>query len=168
MTKTFYLFRHGLARLPGQDYGDEIFSAELVPEGIPPIERMGKFLAHEMIEACFTSPFRRCLQTAEILKQAGVREFKTEERLKEYGPDQEHNLHENFDQFMIRMHDVANFIRGLEAAKIALCTHGSVVACLARLLADREFTLDNLHEFPNPGEIKILTPRGVEYRDFRN
>ena len=41
---TVYIIRHGMAVYPNQGYGNRVLTAELLPEGIPPIQRLARYL----------------------------------------------------------------------------------------------------------------------------
>ena len=73
----FYIFRHAETYFSKFDihYGESVESAEIIPEGIPVTERLAKYLAGEDIDAYYTSPFKRCTQTAEIIEKITKMKF---------------------------------------------------------------------------------------------
>src|SRR5260221_9100885 len=96
--KTLILFRHGLAKKDLGEYGDQILTASLLPEGKPPIERMAKFLKEVGTDLNFVSPLPRCQQTAEIVQEVTGKAFTIDQRLSEYRAEMRDEPFVNFAQ----------------------------------------------------------------------
>ena len=73
-----------MAVQPNDGYGSRVLTAELLPEGIPPIQRLGRYLRHVPSDYQVCSEVIRCRQTAAIVTEATGRAFVIDPRLKEY------------------------------------------------------------------------------------
>src|SRR5258708_6220560 len=122
--KTFLLFRHGLSTHSLHGYGDKILTAELLPEGIPPIQRMAEFLKEMPTDVNFVSPVLRCQQTAKIIEQGSGKVFMTDDRLSEY---QARESTEEFTELRERCQDFLTEVQAMSAANILICSHGAVI-----------------------------------------
>src|SRR3989344_7716700 len=147
-----YVFRHAATyhtktTIP---YGNEIETADILSEGIPAIEKLANFLKRIKTDANYTSPYKRCLQTAEIVTEISGKAFQLNDSLGEYREDKE-----SFEDFSQR---VKNFLNHLEKEKItssAICTHGGVMAGIFEHISKGEFKIEYLNNFPLPGILII-------------
>jgi broad specificity phosphatase PhoE len=147
--QTFYLFRHGLATHSTTGYGDQILTANLLPEAYPTVHRLGVFLTQFTFDRCLTSPIPRCLQTTAVVSEHIQQPFVIDERLTEYWP-------EIFEPFHARLTDLVDELHHDQASHIAICTHGSVIAGLQHLLRDEPFTETAINDFPEPAGLLII------------
>ena len=147
--QTFYLFRHGLATHSLTGYGDQILTANLLPEAYPTVHRLGVFLAQYTFDQCLSSPIPRCQQTTEVVSEHIGQSFVTDTRLTEYWP-------EVFAPFHARLTDLVNELQRSQARHIAICTHGSVIAGLQHLLRGEPFTETEINDFPEPAGLLII------------
>ncbi|MEM7030344.1 MAG: histidine phosphatase family protein, partial [Chloroflexota bacterium] len=67
MIHTYYIFRHGLATHSKTGYGDDILTAEVLPEAIPKVKRLGQYLKDFEADYHVRSELIRCRQTADIV-----------------------------------------------------------------------------------------------------
>lgn len=159
MNKTFYIFRHGLATKSLLGYGNKIVTAELLPEGKPPIEKIGKYLKNITTQYNVRSEFIRCQQTAAIVTKETGKEFATDKRLNEY-----HN--ESFGELRNRVKDFLQDIEKSDNTDILICTHGAVIAALKNLITKNSFTVLQLFDYPKTGTLVSIKNGKIETLDF--
>jgi broad specificity phosphatase PhoE len=159
--KHWYIFRHGLATHSKQGYGDRILTAEVLPEGIPPIQRLGVFMTTLPCDAAYRSEFLRCQQTAQIVTERTGIHFSPDTRLNE-------QYQENFSA----VHDrVAAFVDEMSASQhthIWVCTHGIIIAALRHFILDGRFVQSMENDYTQPGELLILADGHDEVVNFRD
>lgn len=148
---TWYIFRHGLATKSKMGYGDRIYTAEVLPEGIPPIERMGTYMTTLPYSAGFRSEFLRCQQTAGIVAAATGRAFTPDARLNEH-------VGEPFEEMQARIGGFIAEQRAAGHAHIWLCTHGFVIAGLRSLIKRGAFERRDELDYTQPGQLLIIRP----------
>ncbi|QQG40718.1 MAG: histidine phosphatase family protein [Candidatus Levyibacteriota bacterium] len=159
MNKTFYIFRHGLSTKSLFGYGDKIVTAELLPEGKPPIKKMGKYLKNVSTDFCVRSEFIRCQQTSDIIAKATNKKFINDKRLNEYND-------ETFDNLRDRTKDFLENIEKSNYKDILICTHGAVIAALKNLILKNKFTIFQLYDYPKTGMLLIIKEGKIEEIDF--
>jgi broad specificity phosphatase PhoE len=167
----FYIFRHGLATLSTSGYGDQIYSAPLLPEAVPPITHLAEYLKPIPSRLNFSSEILRCHQTADLVTQVTGKTFLFDERLNEYHQ-------ETFTEFSSRVTEFLRFVIDLaddsatnshdspRFENILICTHGAVIACLKNLLLKDSFTTDDELDYTMPGELMILQNGELQVIDF--
>jgi broad specificity phosphatase PhoE len=147
--KQWYIFRHGLATHSKTGYGDRILTAEVLPEGIPPVRRLATHLMPMPYDYGAVSAFLRCQQTAAIVTEITGRTFVTDERLNEaHG--------ETIEQVRDR---VADFVESMLASPyqhLWVCTHGIVIAALKHLILEGEFLPRDQNDYIQPGELLVI------------
>jgi broad specificity phosphatase PhoE len=158
----FYIFRHGETyfsknKLPY--YEEQIESAEILPEGIPAIEKLAHKLKNIQTDANFTSPYRRCLQTTEIVEKISGKKFKIDERLHDFKSEPIKKMAERLNRFLKEIKD-KNY------KSIAICTHGYPIAVLRSLITKGKFELDKLNYYPKPGILTVIKNGKVKLIDF--
>jgi len=157
---TIYIFRHGMAVHPNEGYGSRVLTAELLPEGIPPIQRLGKYLALMPSDYQACSEVLRCRQTAAIVTEATGKAFVIDPRLREYHQ-------ESFDEFARRTEEFADEIRQSPYENIMLCTHGAVIAALKHYLIDGKFSRRYETDYTQTGQLLIIhDDKSSEVLDF--
>lgn len=159
MNKTLYLFRHAKATGSDVGYGDKILTAEVTPEGIPPIGRMAEYLKTTGVSGNYCSELIRCRQTAKVITDTTGKEFVFDKRLIEY-------YDETFEEFVSRVKSFLKFLSGTVAANILVCTHGMVIAAMKHLILEGQFTLESELDYPKTGELWILQKSRVEAINF--
>ncbi|OGM18916.1 hypothetical protein A2686_03925 [Candidatus Woesebacteria bacterium RIFCSPHIGHO2_01_FULL_38_10] len=159
----YFIFRHAQTfktkySIP---YKEKIKTARILPEGIPAIKGLSKYLKEKIIDSYYTSPFIRCTQTAKIISQITGRAFVNDERLGEFMEPKE-----TFDQLKSR---VQNFLQDLEKEGgkcLAICTHGAVISALKHLITTGIYELENLPDYPDPGILLKIKNKKTNYFDF--
>ena len=170
MAKTFYLFRHGDTFVTrGQrlwyyptflpetafSYGIKVFSASILDEAKPTIQKLAKYLKEIHTQFNASSQFRRCRQTVEIVEKETQKEFVFDKRLNEF-------VFETPWAFRYR---VRSFLQDLEKKSfqsVAICTHGAVLALIATILTGQKVG------FPKPGVLVIIKGTEISYKDFNS
>ena len=165
--KNYYIFRHGLATHSTTGYGDEIFSAHILPEGKKAIERMAEYLKNISTDFNVSSELIRCQETAEIVSRVTGKKFATDSRINEYSAEENYS-NESFEAFRQRL---LTFLLELEQDEakqtIIICTHGAVIAGIKHILTEGRFTTDSRFDFPAPGVLIIVKPDGtIKEMDF--
>jgi len=160
MKQTFYIFRHALATKSDTGYGDEIETAGILPEGIPPIEKLAVFLQTITSDYNVSSGFLRCRQTSEIVSEITGKHFAFDKRLSEF-------YDETPGSFIDK---VKNFLEEMERKKyknIIICTHAAVIAVMIKMLMHRKIIPKDLYtNYPKPGMLLIIEDKKIEEKDF--
>jgi len=160
---TYYIFRHGATfqskfNVP---YGKEIETAEILPEGIPVIEKLADYLKDIPVDANFTSPFKRCLQTVEIVTKISGKKYISDDRLHDWLPEKEtiQNVIERIE----------NFFKEINANpynSVSICTHGYPISGLIQLISHGRIDEMELENFPKPGVLTIASSEEIKSLDF--
>lgn len=166
----FYIFRHGqtfATKNSGavrfgafSQYGRRIFSAPILEEGKPALERMGMYLKDKHSDINLSSPFVRCRQTAGVIENISGKSFVFDRRLGEY-------LLETFGYFRNRIKSVLDFVERQEYHSVVICTHGAVIGVLVNLILGREFNWRSRLQYPDPGVLIIIENGEYKEIDFR-
>lgn len=146
---TWYLFRHALATENKGGYGDEILSAQILPVGIPPTERMAEYIQHLPKTVNWSSELLRCTQTTNIITKITGRIFVTDARLNEY-------YNESFDALRKRIRSWYDEIVASHPSAVLVCTHGVVIAGLKHLILEGEFLKSQVLDYPKCGELLVI------------
>lgn len=156
----FYIFRHGMAVHPNEGYGSRILTAELLPEGIPPIQRLGRYLAQAPSEYQVRSTVLRCQQTAAIVTEATGKDFVPDPRLTEYHQ-------ESFDELVRRAQSFADEMLASGYQNVMICTHGAVIAALKHLITEGSFERRDETDYIQTGQLLIINDdKSIEVLDF--
>lgn len=148
-----YIFRHGetYQTLHKQLYGDKVEIAEILPNGIPVIKKLGNYLKDRKTDANYTSPYLRCVQTVEIISQVSGKVFLTEDRLGEYRKERE-----NYEQFVERISSFYEHLKNQNLNAAAICTHGYPISALIQLATKDKVSRGELDNYPRPGILTII------------
>lgn len=166
-----YLVRHGIATHSTTGYGDQVLTAQLLPEAYPVIHRLGKHLRSVPSQVNFGSTVLRCRQTVEIITEETGKLFRFDPRLSEYHQ-------ETFEEFAGRTREclvellaeadevavkkqLPNF-----SASIIICTHGAVIASVKNLLLKDQFLIEDELDYTHPGQLLHIFNRTTELIDF--
>jgi len=148
---TWYIFRHGLATKSKMGYGDRIVTAEVLPEGIPPVQRLGTYMTRLPYDAGARSEFLRCQQTAAIVTEATGRAFTADPRLNE-------QVSESFEVVRDRVRAFVESMRAAGHGHIWVCTHGVVIAALRHLITRGDFQRRDELDYVQPGQLLVIRP----------
>ena len=157
---TIYIIRHGMAVHPNEGYGSRVLTAELLPEGIPPIQRLARYLALMPSDYQARSEVLRCRQTAAIITEATGKEFVVDPRLREYHQ-------ETFADFSERVKAFADELRESNYPNVTLVTHGAVIAALKHYLIDDSFSKRDETDYTQTGQLLVIhDDKTTEVLDF--
>lgn len=157
--KLWYIFRHGLATHSKTGYGDRILTAEVLPEGIPPIRRLGTYLLHMPYDSGYRSELIRCQQTAAIVTEITGHPFTADPRLNE-------QIDEPYTRVLERVQNFLDEVSETPHRHIWVCTHGAIIAALKHLLTREAHTPVNQNDYTQPGELLIIRERQSEVVRF--
>lgn len=160
MTK-YYIFRHGQTlnskfHLP---YPKNNKSVEILPEGIPALKKLAKYLKNIKSNHNFSSEYLRCQQTTAIVANISGLKFKKDKRLNEKSG-------ENFSDFKKRVKDFVDEIDKMNYEIVVICTHGAVIAALRKTLLKKSLRITNLPFYPKTGVLMKVYGKEIEYIDF--
>ena len=155
MTQTYYIFRHGLATHSTTGYGADILTAEVLPEGIPTVQRLAQILKAVESDYNVCSPFIRCRQTAAIVTEAHGMPFETDDRIREY-----HD--ETFDAMKERVKEFVDDLQSRPYQRVMICSHGMIIAAMTNFITKGSFSRENQLDYPPPGELFIIQGGEVE------
>lgn len=147
--KHWYIFRHGLATHSKNGYGDKILTAEVLPEGIPPVQRIGQYLTLMPYDYGARSEFLRCQQTAAIVTDITGRAFTADKRLNE-------QYQEPFEAVRDRVRAFVDEMNASAHTHIWVCTHGVVIAALKHLITRGDFARSDENDYIQPGEVLLI------------
>ncbi|HLE48935.1 MAG TPA: histidine phosphatase family protein [Patescibacteria group bacterium] len=162
---TFYIFRHGATYFSKNKifYGDAVETAEILPENTPIIKKLASYLKKVSIDKGFTSPYKRSVQTTDIIKKEIGLEFEIDDRLGEqmmlYGK-------ETFKEFQKRLTDFVNEVKEKNYKNVAICSHGWPIAGLIAAILKGKIQKIDLLKYPETGELIIIKDGKVETIDF--
>ena len=165
----FYIFRHGETR---ETDGGGIFagffrlgggqpSLPILTKGIPTLEKIGKFLKDIPIDASFTSPYLRCVESSKVVGSISGKRFIEDERIREL----EGGI-KKFGRFRERVFDFLSEIHKKNYSAISICTHGAVIAAIKHYETTGRFFFPQLLDFPNPGNLIIIKDSKVKKINF--
>lgn len=157
--KHWYIFRHGLATHSKNGYGDKILTAEVLPEGIPPVQRIGQYLTLMPYDYGARSEFLRCQQTAAIVTEITGRAFTPDTRLNE-------QYQEPFESVRDRVRAFVDDMNASEHTHIWVCTHGVVIAALKHLITRGDFARSDENDYIQPGEVLLIRDGQTEVVKF--
>lgn len=162
---TYYIFRHGETYFTKNDipYGDNFETAEILPESIRAIENIGNYLKVKIEDNNYTSPFKRALQTVEIVEKITGRKFTPDERLRE---EELSRAGETLVQLEERLRNFTNEVKNKNIKNVAVCSHGWPIAALIAILTKNRVNKPDLSNYPRCGELTIIEGTSLKTLDF--
>jgi broad specificity phosphatase PhoE len=162
----YYIFRHGQTYNSKNrvKYPKNNFKVEILPEGIPDLEKIAIYLKNIPSDYNVSSEYLRCRQTSEIVTKIAGKIFEKDSRINEFS---QKFGQESFEIFKER---IKSFLDDLEAKKyntVVICTHGAVIAGLKSFLLKNTFVGDDLTDYPRPGVLLCVKNKKIEELDFR-
>lgn len=165
----FYIFRHGdtkdsgslLAKIFGHRGDSHIFP--ILSEGMPALEKIGRFLKNISTDADFCSPYLRCVDSAGIVGSVANKKYRPDERIRELEKNGE-----KFTGFKKRVSDFINEIEKRNYSAVSICTHGAVIAAIKHLKTNGKFFFFQVLDFPTPGNLVIIKNGKVKDIDFNS
>ncbi|MCL5970043.1 MAG: histidine phosphatase family protein [Patescibacteria group bacterium] len=161
MNKSFYIFRHGetFYTKNKEDYGKEILTADIIEEGKPALKHLANYLKNTKNSYNVSSAIPRCKSTVKIISEITGKNFVFDERLNEYA-------YESFEEFNNRINDFLNDISKAQQQNIVICTHGACIAALKYLAITKNFSIEQVEDFPDPGVLLIIKGNNIEEINF--
>jgi broad specificity phosphatase PhoE len=161
----YYLLRHAESYFSKHHipYGDQVETAEILPEGIPITKEIGKYLAKQDIDAFFASPYKRSVQTARIIEKIVNKKFTLDKRIEE---EKIKRKKETFEEMFERLENFLDYIKSKKFESVAICSHGWPLAALFALITKGQVTLEDLDNYPKPGLLIEIKNKSVKYHDF--
>lgn len=159
----YYIFRHGQTYFSkfNVHYGKKVETAEILPEGIPAIKRLANYLKDVKTNKNFTSPYLRCLQTAEIIKKEIGWQFEIDQKLHDYN-----RYIESVSDMVKRIQSFWEELEQKNFQTVAICTHGYPTSTLTQLITKGSVSEAELDGYPETGVLTIIKDGKVELIDF--
>ncbi len=170
-TSNYYILRHGetFATSTKTNYGNDFLTADIIPEGIPSIIKIGEFLRNVKSDYNISSKIKRCIETSKIVSDITGFKFSYDERLNDalFDLKTQHLITEPFENFNKRINSFYEEIQGKNYKNIVICTHGCVIAALKSLILENKLEEIDLLKFPKPGVLTIIRDnKKIEEIDF--
>jgi phosphohistidine phosphatase SixA len=133
--KKYYIFRHGetfVSKGLKTGYGLKVFSADILDEGKPPLEKMGRYLKKIPTDFNASSRFKRCRTTVGIISKNSGKEFIFDSRLNEFF----------FELPFFFRRRIRHFLRDLNDKNlqtVLICTHAAVINELISMINPQAF-----------------------------
>jgi broad specificity phosphatase PhoE len=156
-----FVFRHGetFSTRDRVGYGDRQ-NEGILSEGKEAVERIAEYLKEQKIERWYSSPFKRCIETMDLVMKTVEEKYVTDERLGEF-------YKKDWDLFVEGIREFIKEIRESGVKKVGVCTHGAVIAGIKFLWFDKEFFWENVHLYPDPGIVLVMDEYGLIEKNFR-
>ena len=159
LSKTFYLVRHGLATHSKYGYGKRKLTAPMLPEGRVAINKLAVELKKVGESVNISSEIIRCRETSAIITEITGKIFTYDKRLNE-------DYHETIKEIRERVQSFLNMAITFPQQNIIICTHGAIIAAIKNLLIHNTFVTNQLHDFPQTGELVIIKDKTVKTINF--
>ncbi len=162
MNQTFYIFRHGetfVTKGNKWGYGLRVFSAPILPEARPALEKLGAYLKDVSSDYNVSSEFLRCKQTVGIIAEFSDKQFVFDRRLNEH-------FLEPFGRFRNRLQSFLTEMEQKQYKSVLICTHGACIAALTSFLMTGAVKPMDLFTYPMPGVLTIINNKQMKQIDF--
>jgi broad specificity phosphatase PhoE len=159
-----YIFRHGNTKRTERSFkGGGSRNLPILEMGVPALENIGKFLKSVPLEANFTSPYRRCVESAKIVGKITGEKYTEDERLCEYLVNKE-----RFSTFRKKIISFLDEIDKKNYSAVSICTHGAIIAAMKHLRLSGKFNLFQAPDYPTPGNLVVIKDGEVKTINFNN
>lgn len=160
MHNTLYLFRHGLATKNTNGYGDQIKSAQLLPEGVQQAAKIGEYLKQINPDAFYSSEYLRCTQTATIVSNIIHYPFIKDHRLNEFDEI-------TFPKFVKQIQSFLTEISQKHNQIVFICSHAGTFAIFKKLLFQEVLTKEDvITNNPATGVLQIIENNTIKEIDL--
>jgi len=161
MKKNYYIFRHGLtlAAKKRQWYWHTLYSAQILDEGKPSIEKLATYLKDIKADYYVSSPFLRCQQTTAIITKKSGHKFSTDKRIGEYTFEFPWNFKKR----------ILSFIEDMESSDyktIVICTHSAVIEMLIQYFTHGKLRFIHRLTAPLTGSLTIIKNGQISEKNF--
>ena len=140
-------------------YWHTLYSAHLIDEGKPSIERLAAYMKEIKADYYVCSPFLRCRQTAEMVTKVTGDKFATDKRLGEYVFE----IPRNFKKRIL------SFITEMEASDyktIVICTHSIVIEMLIQYVTNGNLRFFHRITAPLTGVLTTIKDGKISEKNF--
>lgn len=161
----YYIFRHGETYFSKNNihYGEHYADADILPEAVPVIEKIAEYLKDKISDDNYTSPFKRAIQTVEIVERITGKIFLPDERLQE---EKLSRAGETLEQLEKRL---KSFVKEMDNNKfkvVTICSHGWPISAFLGLLTKGYITKIDLGTYPKCGQLITVEGKTVKTLDF--
>jgi broad specificity phosphatase PhoE len=159
----YYIFRHGdtFYSKNRTSYPEDNFSVEILPQGIPALEKIGAYFKNITVDYSVSSEYLRCQQSNKIVGEISGLKFEKDARLNEFS-------HEVFDNLVERLESFVGEMEEKKYQTIVICTHGAVIAGLKNILMGSDYEKSEMVDYPRPGVLTIIEDKIIEEIDFNS
>ena len=159
----YYIFRHGETYYTKNLmlYPVDNFSVEILPEGIPALERLAGYLKNIPSDYNVSSEYKRCQQSIKIVGEISGLHFEKDARLNEFN-------RETFEDLVKRLEIFVKELKEKKYSTVIICTHGAVIAGLKNILVGSEYEKSEIMDYPRPGVLTIAGDNTIEEIDFNS
>jgi broad specificity phosphatase PhoE len=159
--KTYYLFRHGLTLAVKRKrwYWNTLWSAQIIDEGKPSLERLAAYMKDIKADYYVTSPFLRCRQTAAYVEKVTGKKFVIDKRVGEYVFELPWRVTDRFRRFITEMEKSDN-------DTIVICTHSIGIEMLLPYLTKGRMDFFHRVIAPQTGVLTIVKDKVVQSINF--
>lgn len=161
MKKTYYIFRHGLTLAVKRKrwYWHTLYSAQIIEEGKPSIERLATYMKDIKGDYYVSSPFLRCRQTSAIVSKATGKEFAVDKRLGEYSFELPWRFKKRFLSFIADMEES-------DYKTIVICTHSIGIEMLIQFVTNGKLRFFHRLTAPLTGVLTIIKDGKITEKNF--
>lgn len=159
-----YIYRHGATHESKNNlgYGANVFTAPLLPEGLPIIEKLAQKISDLQTDYNVSSEVERCRKTVAIVEKVTGKTFTYDSRINEF--DEYHN--ESFDDLKKRIKNFLEDVENKRYQNILICTHGAVIAGITSFTQKGDFSVSDIHNYPQTGVLVSIVEGAINYTDF--
>lgn len=161
----YFIFRHGETYFSKNElhYGEHYQDADILPEAVGVTEKMSEYLKDKISDDNFTSPFKRAVQTVEIVERVTGKKFIPDERISE---EKLSRAQETLEGLETRLLSFIHEMEERQLKTVAVCSHGWPIAVLLGLLKKGYVTKIDLGKYPECGKLMIVENKIVKTLDF--
>ena len=156
MIPTWYLIRHALATRSTSGYGSDILTASILPDTIPAIQNISRYLLTITESVQYSSELLRCRQTAAIIESVTEKKFIYDPRQNEYIEHSDTHAIEEFVDFKKRIISFVHTTLQTESSHIIIVTHGAVIAAITHILTNGDFSKNTLLDYSPCGTLRTI------------
>ncbi len=133
--RKYYIFRHGetfVTKGLRLNYGTKIFTADILDEGKPALQKLGRYLNKVDSDFNASSRFKRCRQTVSIVSEASGKNFEFDSRLNEFFFELPFFFKRRISRFL-------NELNTKNYHNVIICTHGANINEIIKLINPKAF-----------------------------
>jgi broad specificity phosphatase PhoE len=131
--RKYYIFRHGetfVTKGWKMGYGTKIFSADILEDSRPALEKIGRYLRKIPTDVNTSSKIKRCRQTVKIVSKNSKKDFVFDSRLNEFF----------FELPFFFRKRIKSFLNDLgDSDSVLICTHAAVINELIKIINPQAF-----------------------------